>query len=638
MGNRNLAAKYRGEAVRLLSQLKMGIQPFISRVFPDGTQLQILRGPVNDIVNVTSPFISGEKYADVYESPLLIFFWFVSTGYIGVLRIIPGLKEYKIAPYIKYLGDNVDTVGYQSTHLVCQSNSKQQEHIVAFPSPPFTYYHLSMQKYGAWTDPVMIGNSSCFVPPWIEGYDETYQSAYSIATTYASRHPYELDDDGFLIKWDIQVNYDLGNYEKSWKTIGMGDGWTIPIAQSEPFTLPKGSYSLSITGSEYIGGYAHEIFPPPLFCDLYIGTYSYNFSDTKELEISNISTEESGESSGSLVCLLGDTSIYYATDTSTAVTTTPEDIGAFIIKSLADASLSVRYLSADDEDACNWPTWLSGVCTGSRVTTYTYNYSATKAETSTTQQNKYYLGGELFKTLSSTYSGTSHANTYETSYTANQDTTLSGPNVAYCSNIAQIECDPGDCSGCDTSLVYEYTELDVTKTGEETSINRSLSFLDYDHTWDGSVIFVLYAESVQTMSRETETRFYRLEGGDITEEATLVSSSNETTTTYYVAIKVEDQWYHQSLGTTEPEEFSCQLNSKFAVFTYILSGARKMGVFNVDSTIKLDLGYYQEFDLTADSLRAIDEYGNNLSITIDDYAVIGAHFLSRRCIGQIKIL
>jgi hypothetical protein len=80
MGNRNLAAKYRGEAVRLLSQLKMGIQPFISRMFPDGTQLQILRGPVNDIVNVTSPF-GGVKAIEVLIVKKKVLFLVNSTNY-----------------------------------------------------------------------------------------------------------------------------------------------------------------------------------------------------------------------------------------------------------------------------------------------------------------------------------------------------------------------------------------------------------------------------------------------------------------------------------------------------------------------------------------------------------------------------
>jgi hypothetical protein len=666
MGNRNLAAKYRGEAVRLLSQLRMGIQPFISRVFPDGTRLQILRGPTCDVINIfaVGGVTSVQEY--VIEQPWVIFliypFYGNDLANPSYRTITAGVtvvnKSFQLKKRSFNINPHLSGVEGMSTLLPCNSYyTTQDSHAIAYPFEP-ELYTPGIMYYGAtipWLFDTMVGYISGYCINW-ETLTKHYAQVPGIGIFQGprfGRHPWIVDEDGLLEKYrEYAIPKDY-QYQKRWFAKGSKDeGWTDMVLTTEDFSVPAGYYSYEASGTKF------ELTPgfPPLFT---IGTVGCPFTpyhssqsgatiETTSGAISPVpieSIDTTVDVPSQFMALAGESAIHITTTINESYTQSTTGLGSLTITRTISATQSVGYISPEgcycllgecykDYYGGTPCDVLSGQGTDIATATGTYDVSAHTYSRSYNASHELYIGSALVDTAATNGSENGYLPPIVTGYTHQSEHEIQGLTYFYCGWFSQQPKawqDPIGPEGCAEEYIEVIDPLNQYRYGSYDFTERSISCIDYDHSPNGDNVLILYTINKVITTYDISYHFHASWYDAIYMDALNLHETVTESREFKVALKIGDTIYKESLGSETLDVISCQINKKFAAFTYVKNQKRYVGLFNI-SIDKMDEGHYEVHEVSPGSNFALNGM-NTYYAPLGGYdynapAIIGAHFLT----------
>jgi len=274
IGNRDLAAHYRGEANRLLFHLKAVLQDTpsggLNRTYPDGTIIYIRKFFDNEIVLISSPFRGGKRIEEKLD--MFVFLFFTESKY-KVYKLAVETNNYRLEeePHPDTTKFPFDHVWYSDTSEIernvaswVSSNQANQKHYINTALDPTIFdsknafddwhYHnlqFSMGNYlpdslyresPSINDP--MGRIHVSISPYTS-YPSFYFRMGGINQIFRQYSPEKflvpiLQDDDTILETEILNNGATGAYGKRGMTLSASRGYATSWKE-KPYVFGYGS-------------------------------------------------------------------------------------------------------------------------------------------------------------------------------------------------------------------------------------------------------------------------------------------------------------------------------------------------------------------------------------------------------------
>jgi len=273
IGNRDLAAHYRGEANRLLFHLKAVLQDTpsggLNRTYPDGTIIYIRKFFDNEIVLISSPFRGGKRIEEKLD--MFVFLFFTESKY-KVYKLAVETNNYRLEeePHPDTTKFPFDHVWYSDTSEIernvaswVSSNQANQKHYINTALDPTIFdsknafddwhYHNLQFSPGGFSDGLYreapsindpLGRIHVSISPYT-AYNEFYFRMGGVNQLFRQYSPEKslvpiLQTDDTILEAEILNNGPTGEYGKRGMTLSASQGYATSWKE-KPYVSGYGS-------------------------------------------------------------------------------------------------------------------------------------------------------------------------------------------------------------------------------------------------------------------------------------------------------------------------------------------------------------------------------------------------------------